>query len=173
MHKVRGQIHALIFPAVHKEPWRQCLVNGTSHPLLWQFCGWENDKSNFERKAGHRENPDDDDTPVGHTPDDLSRATKNLSEQSQVGVLSKQTSGEWKESAKISGPGLFWLGQTPKFKNAGSGVPWRKFWIGHHAPSTTAILSDFWGFQVVGKFPLAHRPQIFYSLFHSPAENEF
>ena len=59
-----------------------------SHPLLWRFCGWESDKSNFERKASHRENPDDDDAPVGHTPDDC-RDTKNLSEQSQVGVHSK------------------------------------------------------------------------------------
>ena len=57
--------------------------------------------------------------------------------------------------------------QTPKFKNAGSGVPWRKFWIGYHARSTTAILSGFWGFQVGGKSPLARRPQKFYSLFHS------
>ena len=47
-----------------------------SHPLLWQFCGWESDKSNFERKASHRENPDDDDAPVGHTPDDLAELQK-------------------------------------------------------------------------------------------------
>ena len=70
---------------------------------------------------------------------------------------------------KISGPGLFWPGQTPRFKNAGSGVPWRKFWIGYHARSTTAILSSFWSFPVVGKLPPNPRPQNFYSLFHSPA----
>ena len=69
---------------------------------------------------------------------------------------------------KISGPGLFWPGQTPKFKNAGSGVPWRKFWIGYHARSTPAILSSFWSFPVVGKLPPNPRPQNFYSLFHSP-----
>ena len=71
---------------------------------------------------------------------------------------------------KISGPGLFWPGQTPKFKNAGSGVPWRKFWIGYHARSTPAILSSFWSFPVVGKLPPNPRPQNFYSLFHSPAD---
>ena len=41
---------------------------------------------------------------------------------------------------KISGPGLFWPGQTPKFKNAGSGVPWRKFWIGYHARSRAGLI---------------------------------
>jgi len=71
---------------------------------------------------------------------------------------------------KISGPGLFWPGQTPKFKNAGSGVPWRKFWIGYHARSTPAILSGLLSFQPGGKSPPARRPQIFYSLFHSPGE---
>ena len=71
---------------------------------------------------------------------------------------------------KISGPGLFWPGQTPKFKNAGSGVPWRKFWIGYHARSTPPILSSFWSFPVVGKLPPNPRPQNFYSLFHSPVD---
>ena len=37
MHKVRSQIHALIFPAVHKEPWRQCLVNGTATHFYGNF----------------------------------------------------------------------------------------------------------------------------------------
>ena len=50
-----------------------------------------------------------------------------------------------------------------KFKNAGSGVPWRKFWIGYHARSTPAILSGLLSFQPGYKSPPARRPQIFYS----------
>ena len=69
---------------------------------------------------------------------------------------------------KYSGAGLFWAGQAPKFKNSGRGVPWRKFWIGYHARSTTAISSGFLSFQVGCKFTLARRPQNFYSLFHPP-----
>ena len=49
---------------------------------------------------------------------------------------------------KFSGAGLFWAGQAPKFQNSGRGVPWRKFWIGYHARSTTAISSGFLSFQV-------------------------
>ena len=70
---------------------------------------------------------------------------------------------------KYSGAGLFaGQGQAPKFENSGSGVPWRKFWIGYHARSTTAILSGFLSFQPGGKSLPARRPQKIYSLFHPP-----
>ena len=73
----------------------------------------------------------------------------------------------WVEAGiNFSGAGLFWVGQAPKLKNSGSGVPLRKFWVGYRARSTTAILSGFSSFQAGGKFPLARRTQFFNAPFH-------
>ena len=60
---------------------------------------------------------------------------------------------------KISGPGLFWPGQTPKFKNAGSGVPWRKFWIGYISflPAITSTSTRMHGEFLRLLFLQAHR----------------
>ena len=83
-------------------------------------------------------------------------------------VVRRLATRGWKRKYNMPERVSFGPARRQNSKNSGSGVPWRKFWVGYHARSTPAILSGFLSFQVVGKFPLARRTQNFYSIFHPP-----